>query len=123
MPYPWPSFGAVLFRREERALEDTDTRWRRAPTYDISRPLGSSRDSAVQMAAGSSRRSWEAYFEPDRVASLEGLVGTTSELTDWDADNRQALLLTVTILQTVGSRDAQNAQHRKHRVRLDFLEQ
>lgn len=106
-------------------MEETDTRWRRDPTYADSRPLGSATDHSVMLAAGSATRSFEQYFEPDRLSSLEALVGSTGEFVDWDEppDRRDAQLRKVTILETVGSYGAQNAAKRKHRVRVELRSQ
>lgn len=85
MAYPFASFGSFLFKRTERPLPESDTRWKREqPSRDQTRPLGSNKDSIVTLALGSATRSYECLFSRDRFDAFVLLVNTTAAFTDWD---------------------------------------
>lgn len=129
MAYPQASFGDFVFRTEERPITGTDSRWRRQPRRDRNANLGTAADSVVTLALGSAERSYEAYFEPDRFAALEALIGVTDEFTDWDRptpgtgnaylDNVEAIR-EVASIYTVSETDR---TRRKIRAKVSLLSQ
>lgn len=96
--YPWPSFGAFQFLREETAHFNTDAGWNLSPSYVTQRPLGSGTSVSVTTAIGSADRSFELTLAPARLALLQTFLNTVALFTDWSRplpDSRLAKLTEV----------------------------
>lgn len=120
--YPFPSFGGFNFQREEHFY--TDTNWVKSPSYQRSKPLGSSTDVAIALSIGSSERSFELYLSPTRFAQLEGMLNTKAVLTDWARpvpDSRQAFLTEVTANPDVYSYKPTGKVDRKIPTKITFI--
>lgn len=97
--YPWPSFGAFVFKREEAILWGSDVGWILAPSFAQNRPIGATRDNVLAISIGSRVRTFEINLEPDRQVAFEALLNTTALFTDWERptpDSRLAYLSDVT---------------------------
>jgi hypothetical protein len=126
MAYPWASFGAFLFQKEERPLHGSDSGWNRSPSVSRSRPLGASTDDIVALAIGSAERSFECHLTPSRFATLQALVNTTGTFVDWDRptpDSRSAYLQRVTQVSWVAALCEDGTTQRKIRTRFDLVSQ
>lgn len=126
MAYPWAGFGSFLFQSTEHPLDDTDTGWNRTPSVAQSRPLGSATDNIVALAVGSSARSFESHFAPDRFATLQALVNTTGLFVGWDRptpDSQSAYLQRVTRLSTVGVLCEDGTTRKRIRTLVELVSQ
>lgn len=126
MAYPWSGFASIVFTATEQPILGTDTGWKRKPVRDRNPNLGSAIDSIVTLAIGSAERSWEAHFEPERLAALEALMGSTDTLTDWispQPDSRAAYLELVDPGQSVAMICTDGSTRRKIRAKLMFVSQ
>lgn len=126
MSYPFASFGTFLFTPDERSIEETDTHWGLSPARDTSRPLGSATDSIVTTAIGSSRRNYQAYLSPSRFASLQALMDTVADFTDWERptpDHRNALLLSVSEVERVDVICSDGVTRRRIRAQISLVSQ
>lgn len=124
MPYPWPSFGGFVFRREEHIIWGTDVGWAESPSYSRQRPFGSETDSIISLAIGSAERQFEINLTPTRMAALRLMLNARALLTDWarpTPDSRMAFLTEITPLEEVISFSREATAARKYRVRLAFV--
>lgn len=122
--YPWPSFGAFTFQRDEMPLFGTDVGWILQPAYSRKRTLGSASDTVVVTSLGSRERSFECYLEPDRFRQLELLVSTQASFTDWNRplpDERQAFLTLVEPVGNVAMVCTDGVTRRKIRTRVAMI--
>lgn len=70
----------------------SDSGWNREISYSNNRPLGSQRDSTLQMALGSHTREFTLNLEGARFSSLQAMQGTVVSFTDWQQDTRSVLI-------------------------------
>ena len=122
MGYPWPSFGAFFFKREESAHFETDAGWALTPAYVQQRPIGSTVDYIIATSIGSATRSFEVTLTYSRFLQLQQLINTIAVFTDWLRplpDSRMAFLSEVTPLEQV----ANAALVRKLRVKISLVSQ
>lgn len=127
MAYPFPGFGTFMFQRSEWPLFGTDTGWNRELSVAQARPLGSSRDSVVTLAAGSQVRSFECLLTPTRYAELLALLNTTATFVDWERpvpNSQSAFLKTVTQSEWLRSANPDDTGTRKRiRTRVELVGQ
>lgn len=125
MPYPWPSFGSFTWLFDEKALDGIGGQWKRKPSIERIRPLGSGTDSILVMAVGSSERQFECYLSPDRFLTLEALANTVATFTDWDRppDSRSAYLESVEGGAFVPVICSDGITRRRIRTTVSFLSQ
>lgn len=120
--WPFPSFSGFKFQRDEHFYSDTN--WAKTPSYQRTRPLGTSTDNIIALSIGSAERSFELYLTPTRFAQLEGMINTKGLLTDWGRpipDSRQAFLTEVAPSQDVYSYKPTGIVGRKIPTKLTFI--
>lgn len=106
MPYPWPSLGGFIFKKDEQAIFESDTYWLLAPGYSRQRPLGTDSEVITTLSIGSSERSFEVNLTPSRYKSLENMINSKVPFTDWTRpipETRMVFISEVSIVQEVFS--------------------
>lgn len=124
MPYPWPSFGSFIFRRDESPMFGTDLGWQRSHSFAREQVIGGKSDSVVHMSAGSPERTFECWLSPDRLAEFEAQVGTRKTFTDWqrpEPDSRPAVLSEVRRQDEGAVRCSDGETRRKIRIRVRMV--
>jgi len=129
MPYPFASFGAFYFTKQETALPGTDSGWNSTNTkLSIRSPLGSARDDILLLAVGSQTRQFECLLAPARLVTLRALLGTVALFTDWERplpNSFDAYLANATQSDPVAvlCRDAGGVTQKRFRVRVELISQ
>lgn len=90
-------FGGFTFTAEEEPEHSQDSGWVTSLKLARAANLGSTRDSIVTLAVGSSERDFMVWLTRARYQALQALMNTVATFTDWDSvpDSRPAFLAEV----------------------------
>lgn len=124
MPYPWPSFGSFIFKRDESPMFGTDLGWQRSHSYARDVVVGGTSDSVIHMSAGSPERTFECWLSPERLAELQAVTGTRALFTDWQRptpDSRKAVLQDVRVQDEGAVACSDGETRRKLRARISLV--
>lgn len=115
------SFGTFIFEFNEEPQWNTDSLWRRRPSYSRKRPLGSGADVIRTMALGSYERSFEVMLTPARFSELLALLNTTAQFVDWNSptpDSRSAFLAACEPVAMIDNTRTTALQFNRYRIEL-----